>query len=139
MNNTREEYNKYYRDWHMNHREEHNAYLLKRWHERKNRWDYWATEIFKCIRQRCVNTGYSPNAHNLNYFKKGIELRMTKDRWMQFCRMRQGKIESMLKNTDRNNRPSINRIDNNGHYEIGNIEIISMIENQHKRKNNKNK
>ena len=60
------------------------------------------------------------------YYGKGIEIRMTKEEFYNWCERYKDLIENMYKNGE---IPTVDRIDSNGHYEIQNIQIISLKEN----------
>lgn len=86
-------------------------------------------EYFKCntwnnIRKRVVNG--KPNPRNKSYIRKGIELRMSKEQFYNWCDTHKEKVLTMKK-------PSIDRLDSNGHYELANIQILEHSDNLAKR------
>lgn len=96
----------------------------------------WASEKWSTINQRTVNGLYaqgnavSTNAQQLSYLKRNIRIEMTKEELFRFCSENESTIKNMINNGE---RPSIDRIDNEGHYSIDNIQIISLYENQTKK------
>ena len=90
------------------------------------------------VNQRCVGGLYSTapsvvnNDQQLSYKKKGIEIRMSKEEWTA---MWLENTENVLAIIAAGDRPSVNRINSDGHYEIGNVEIIPLSVNMKKSKN----
>lgn len=89
-------------------------------------------EYFKCttwgnINKRTINGAWPQVEKNKSYFKKGIELRFSKDEYYSWCEQNR-KIILMLykKNLD----PSIGRIDHESHYSLDNIKIQSLKANK---------
>lgn len=85
-------------------------------------------EYFKCttwnnIRKRVINGKPTPN--NRSYIAKGIELRVSKEEFYSWCDTQRDLILSMR-------MPSIDRVDNMGHYELGNIQILEHSDNAKK-------
>lgn len=81
-----------------------------------------------CINARTINGAY-PNRKNKRikgYFDKGIRIEMTKDEWHAFCDENEKVIMDFYAAGE---TPSIDRIDDKGHYSLGNIQIISRKEN----------
>lgn len=60
------------------------------------------------------------------YFERGTEIRMTRDEFAEWCRLN---WSTVVEYRNAGIKPSIDRIDNEGHYEIANIRIISLAEN----------
>jgi len=93
---------------------------------RRRRWNL--------LNGRTVN-GYkaanNTNIKNLQYINKGIELRITKDEFYEWCNAQWDLIDSIYKSGE---KPTIDRINSNGHYELSNMRIISMSENLARRK-----
>ncbi len=71
-----------------------------------------------------------------SYSRKGIEVRMSKNDFFEFCEKNKKIILHYYKVGE---TPSLDRIDNNGHYEIKNLQIISWSENSSKERNLYNK
>ena len=80
-----------------------------------------------CIRTRCNNLSHPSSK---NYGKKGIECRITEEE-LKFLWFRDKAYEM--------DKPSIDRIENNGHYELGNCQYIEKSENSKKSNNKKRK
>lgn len=102
----------------------------------------WTNEKWCTINQRTINGLYSKgnavstNAQQLSYLKRNIRIEMTKEELFQYCSNNEALIKMMLDNGE---RPSIDRINNEGHYNIDNIKIIPLYENQTKSRSNSNK
>lgn len=79
-------------------------------------------KIYDRQKSRCYTKS---NSRYYRYGGRGIEIKYTKDEFIKWW-------EYNIKNFNGVN-PSIDRIDNNGHYEFGNIQIISRSENSKKR------
>lgn len=89
---------------------------------------YFKSNCWGNIQQRTVN-GTRPHPRNISYFKKGIELRMSKDEFYKFCDDNAAIIMSLYETKQ---CPTIDRIDNLGHYELGNLQILTKSENNKK-------
>ena len=88
-------------------------------------------EYFKCstwgnIQRRCVNTGKKIAERNKSYIRKNIKLLITKEDFYTWCDLNKEIIMDFYKNKE---TPSIDRIDNDGNYELKNIRVISKSEN----------
>jgi hypothetical protein len=94
--------------------------------------DGYTSILWHSLNTRTIN-GKNPNWKNnnikKNYLNKGIRLEITREQLLQKITEDWIKINNMWNN---NKKPSIDRIDSNGHYELGNIQFISMKENIHK-------
>lgn len=96
---------------------------------------YFASQTWKTLNQRAVNGKYSSSESIRNspqmvsYHSKGIELRLTKDELYQFWKSNEDKVKMILSAGE---TPTIDRIDDNGHYAIDNIQILTRKENIHK-------
>lgn len=80
---------------------------------------------FKCntwnnIKKRVING--NPDIKNQSYIKKGIMLNMTKEEFYNWC-------DSIWEIASKMNKPSIDRINSNGHYELSNIQILEHKDN----------
>ena len=85
-------------------------------------------EYFKSVTWNCLNTrtinGSRPQWNKPNcyhYLKKGTELRLSKNEYYLWCESNRLVIETIY---SQGRTPSIDRINSDGHYEIGNIRII---------------
>lgn len=83
---------------------------------------------FKCntwnnIRKRVING--KPDIRNQSYIRKGIMLKMTKEEFYSWC-------DSVWEIASKLRKPSIDRIDNEGHYELNNIQVIEHADNVRK-------
>lgn len=92
-------------------------------------------EYFKCntwnnIRKRVING--KPHPRNAAYIRKGIRLDITKEEFYTWCESQRNIILSMY---SQGITPSIDRINAEEHYCLGNIQIISHIENINRRHN----
>lgn len=88
---------------------------------------------WKDINKRTINGTQSKRVFRINnasYLRKGIEVRMTRDEFKRFCLENERHIMALYASGD---TPSIDRIDPNGHYEIGNIRILSLSQNRGRR------
>lgn len=98
---------------------------------------YFKTNTWGNIQQRTIN-GARPHINNKCYLKKGIELRMSKDEFYKFCDDNEAIIMFLYESKQ---CPSVDRINNLGHYEASNLQIISHSNNAKKshidRRNNK--
>jgi predicted nucleic acid-binding Zn-ribbon protein len=88
---------------------------------------YFKTNTWGNLKKRTVNM--APHPKNASYIRKGIELRMTKDEFYQWCDLNSQAIQDLYAN---GKTPSIDRINSNGHYEITNLQILDDRENKRK-------
>lgn len=89
---------------------------------------YFCASIWGGLNQRTVN-GSHPNWNHpelIRYLEKGIELHITHEEWKLYCAKYGWLIEVIYKAGE---KPSIDRIDPNGHYSLDNIEIVTLGEN----------
>lgn len=84
--------------------------------------EHFKTSRWGDIVKRCNGN----NERHLIYRILRIKLKLSKDEFYSFCDFNRRKIMGFYSAGE---TPSINRIDPNGHYELGNIEIISLREN----------
>ena len=96
---------------------------------------YYTEQSWRTLNQRCVNGKFanSPsikaNNQHISYHKKGIELHLTKDELKQFWTNNVELVKSILTS---GGTPTLDRIDDTKHYEIGNIQVLDRMENIHK-------
>lgn len=74
-----------------------------------------ARRMHRGMRERCEG----------NYFKHGIKVMMTSDEFVEWATPLIEEFQTLYPG----DKPSIDRIDPNGHYEFGNIRIISLKKN----------
>lgn len=91
-------------------------------------------EYFKCltwgnINKRTIN-GYAKLTGGETYKRKGTMLLMSKDEFYIWCDQQWSIIKKIYES---NGTPSIDRIDNDGHYSIDNIQILEHSDNIRKR------
>lgn len=82
------------------------------------------------MQQRAINGTQAPSAakkRNRTYFNKGIEIKMTKDQYYDWCDKQSNTIMGLYKE---NKTPSIDRINSDGHYELTNIQILEWTLNR---------
>lgn len=90
----------------------------------------WAT-----INQRTVNGRYVNNLSVIlnrqqqSYYTKGIRIEVTKEEFFQFCANNETKVLEIMA---RGEKASIDRIDDDGHYSLDNMQVISLTENRRK-------
>ena len=82
---------------------------------RKKKYRRTAKGFWKAMNYRC--------SHNPNYRK--IEVKMTYEEWDQWVTPRLNKFKKQYPSQS----PSVDRINPNGHYELGNVRIISRLHN----------
>lgn len=87
---------------------------------------YFKSNTWSNLQKRTIN-GSTPHISNKSYLAKGIELRLTKDEFYAWCDLNATTIMSLYAAGE---TPSINRIDHLGHYQDGNIEIITLDANR---------
>jgi len=96
----------------------------KEYRDQRNKEKPWLRKYYS-IKQRCQDSGSSSYSR---YGAKGIKMKITKDEleflWVRDC-------------ADKMKVPSIDRIDNQGDYELSNCRFIEMTENN-RRKRKKN-
>lgn len=96
---------------------------------------YYAKSTWTTLNQRACQGKYSnsPSIKNSpqmqSYHKKGIELHITKEELTKFWYDNESKVKAILSAGE---TPSIDRINDKGHYSLDNIQIISRKENIHK-------
>ena len=83
-------------------------------------------QSLSCARDRCTNKN---NNRYYRYGARGIEYRLEKDKTRGEVVLEQEAAWMKAKRKYKGDAISINRIDNNGHYEEGNIEWITVSEN----------
>lgn len=88
--------------------------------------EYFKSNTWGNLQKRTIN-GTSPHPKNISYLRKGVELRLTKNEFYTWCDSQSATILAMYA---ANIKPSINRIDPDGHYELSNIEILSDFVNK---------
>lgn len=92
----------------------------------------WTVIRWNTINQRTINGKYANqpsvtrNPQNMSYFKKNIRIDVSQEDFFDFCSDNEQKILQMMVD---GLRPSIDRIDVDGHYTLENIQIISLAEN----------
>lgn len=94
----------------------------------KHNFDVWISKSWGRLNERTIN-GSRPNWKNpglARYLKKGIELRMTRDEFIDKIQESREVYEALIKAGE---KPSIDRIDSTKHYQVDNIQIISHREN----------
>ena len=85
------------------------------------------------LKRRCVNTpGKSKVPH---YLIKRIECRITKEEFYRWCEKQKEHILNLFKVGE---KPTIDRINPDGHYELSNMRIISLTENIRANRKHKN-
>ena len=82
---------------------------------------YRANAAYRNMKRRCA--GGNAQDENLSY--AGVELKMTMEQWITWALPQ---YVSFI------GQPSVSRIGDVGHYEIGNVEIISVQENRNRMK-----
>lgn len=98
----------------------------------------WTVSRWRVINQRTVNGLYalesasSKNPQHISYLRKGIRIEISQEDFFDFCSDNEQKILQMMAD---DLRPTIDRIDIDGHYSLENIQIISLAENLSKDRN----
>lgn len=88
---------------------------------------YYTEALWKSLNQRCVNGRYanSPsiisNYQHISYHKKGIMIELTKAELKQFWTKNVELVKSILTS---GGTPTIDRIDDNKHYTVDNIQVL---------------
>jgi len=88
---------------------------------------YYADATWKTLNQRCVNGLYANSPAILNspqmisYHKKQILLQITQDELKQFWKDNEKLVKEILAAGE---TPSIDRIDDSGHYTLSNMQIL---------------
>ena len=88
----------------------------------------YTTQLWNDLNRRCVNGSCTSSSKSCeNYLKKGIELRITRDELLRLVQQNWDTIQTLRLE---GKTPSIDRIGpTNIHYEIGNIQFISLTDN----------
>lgn len=81
---------------------------------------------WESIHTRTINGKYPQWKQNKNYLKKGIRVEMTQKEFFAWCDTKKDIIEAIIKQGE---IPSLDRIDDNDHYSVSNLRIISNREN----------
>lgn len=98
---------------------------LDRWRHNRDPWEVFYASTWSSINGRTVN-GCWPQFQNERYryyFDKGVEVRLSRVQYRDWCESQAGVIDLIIANGD---TPSIDRIDPDGHYELGNIRVIPL-------------
>lgn len=96
---------------------------------------YFTEQNWKTLNQKCVNGRYcnSESVRNSpqmqSYHKQNIELHITKEQLYQFWKDNESKVREIMA---KGQTPTIDRINDNGHYSLDNIQILSLTDNIHK-------
>ena len=85
---------------------------------------YWNT-----LNQRSVNARPQITPRNYSYFRQGVRLEFTKAEFCSWVDKNWPAFKALYEN---GRTPSIDRIDNSGHYTIDNIQVIDLKENMAK-------
>lgn len=96
---------------------------------------YYADATWRTLNQRCVNGKYA-NAPSIqksyqmqSYHKKQILIQITQDELKQFWKDNESLVKSILAS---GGTPTIDRIDDNRHYTLSNMQILDRKANIHK-------
>lgn len=92
--------------------------------------EFFKTQTWGNLNKRTVN-GSKFNEKHKSYRRKNIQLLITKQQFYDWCDSQKQIIIDLYKKGD---TPSVDRIDNNGHYEISNMQILPHKENVSKDK-----
>lgn len=87
---------------------------------------YFKSNTWSNLQKRTVN-GSTPHMSNVSYLRKGTELRMSKEEFYEFCNANQKTILGLYAEDE---TPSLDRIDDDGHYELSNLRVISFAQNR---------
>lgn len=79
-----------------------------------------AKQAYRDMKQRCGNANGRNPAYN------GVELRMTEEEWLEWSIP----LYEEFQRENADTSPSVSRIADSGHYELGNLEIMSVAENR---------
>lgn len=96
---------------------------------------YYAAQLWKTLNQRCVNglwansPAVQKSPQMISYHNKGILLKLTKDELFKFWKDNEALVKEIISNGD---KPTLDRINDNGHYSLDNIQILSLKHNIHK-------
>lgn len=94
----------------------------------ENKFKHFKQDKWYRLNQRTVN-GMYPNLMNKRltaYFRKGIRLEITRTDWENFCDANRNKIIRLF---ELGEKPTVDRIDSEGHYALENMQILSLSEN----------
>jgi hypothetical protein len=94
----------------------------------RHNFNTWISKSWGRLNERTIN-GSRPNWKNpglARYLKKGVELRMTRDEFIDKMQEFREVYDALLIAGE---KPSIDRIDSTKHYQVDNIQIISHREN----------
>lgn len=95
----------------------------------------WTKHKWATINQRTVNGRYvnnlsvTLNRQQQSYYTKGIRIEVTKEEFFQFFASQEYLILEIM---SRGEKPSVDRIDEDGHYSLDNMQIIALDENRKK-------
>jgi hypothetical protein len=93
---------------------------------RKDSWKGYAHTLWVRLLGRCINGKPRFIKANLRYLREGVELRLTRSELYQEVLKNWPRIKLIR---EEGGRPSIDRIGPSIHYEVGNIQFISLSEN----------
>lgn len=136
---NREKINEYNRQWQRKHRDV-TSRLNREYQHRIKAEDpchYYTENTWRTLNQRCVSGCYSNSPSVLAskqmqaYHKKNIRLEMTKDELRTFWYANEEKVKDIILS---GGIPSIDRIDDDKHYSLDNVQILDRKENLHKSK-----
>lgn len=121
--------------WRDDNRDTVHTYKSRKYHEGKGTWEHFVHTHWRSINQRTIN-GFAPNhdhAPNLYFLDKGVRVEMTYAEFKEWCRPQANVIEQMYRDAEEDGnqklRPSVDRLDPDGHYSIDNIRIITWQDN----------
>ena len=109
---------------------------LAEWHlGNKGTWLHFFNRRWTKINNRTIN-GANPRwdwERVRRYLEKGVRLEMNREEFREWCESKASIIEQMYRDAeelkDDGLRPSLDRIDPDGHYSISNIQILSWSDN----------
>ena len=88
---------------------------------------YFKYQTWRNINRRTINgSNPRPEANCMRYIRRGVRLELTKDQFYAWC---DEQALEIIKLYSDGWTPSIDRIDPNGHYQLGNIRILSTTAN----------